>query len=102
MNGKALPGRLVAAQHAGDEQRAADIGGRNPEDSELQMPGAQQIARQERRQIEAEEIAGLGTVMCDASADEDLSEEEQRGDGHEFERGSLRLRRLEDRSERRP
>ena len=70
MDGTALPGRLVAAQHAGDEQRAADIGRRDPEDGELQMPGAQQIARQERRQIDAEEVAGLGAVMRDAAADQ--------------------------------
>ena len=69
MDGGALPGRLVAAQHAGDEQRAADIGRRDPEDGELQMPGAEQIARQERGQIDAEEVAGLGAVMRDATAE---------------------------------
>ena len=89
MDGAALPGRLAAAQHAGDEQRTADIGGRDPQDGELQMPGAQQVARQERGQIDAVEVAGLGAVMRDAAADERLAEEQQGGDGHEFERGSL-------------
>jgi hypothetical protein len=41
VNGAALPGGLAAAQHARDEQGTADISGSDPQDRELQMPGAQ-------------------------------------------------------------
>jgi len=80
-----LPGRLVAAQHAGHEQRTTDIGGCDPQDGELDMPDAQQVARQECGKVQAEEVAGLGPVMGDAAADESLGEEQQGGDGHELE-----------------
>ncbi len=41
VNGAALPGGLAAAQHARDEQGTADISGGDPQDRELEMPGAQ-------------------------------------------------------------
>src|SRR5271163_1815901 len=46
VTGAALPGGLAAAEHARDEQSAADISGSDPQDRELQMPGAQQVAGQ--------------------------------------------------------
>ena len=55
------------------------------------MPGAQQVAGQELRQIDAVEAAGIGAVMGDAAADERLPEEQKRGDRHEFERRALRV-----------
>src|SRR5262245_31330361 len=69
VNSAALPGRLPAAEQARDKQGTADISGGYPQDRELQMPGAQQVARQESRQIDAIETARIGSVMCNTTAD---------------------------------
>ena len=74
MDERALALRIAAAESRGDEQRAGHIGSRNPEDHRLQVPGAQQIARKHRRQVDAVEVAGLGAVVRDAAADQVLAQ----------------------------
>src|SRR5215469_11125440 len=91
MNGTALPGGLVPAEHAGDEQGTTDIGCGNPQNRELQMPGAQQVAGQELGEVDAIEAAGIGAVMRDTAADQSLTEEQKGGDGHKFQGRALRV-----------
>ena len=54
-----------AAQHRSEEEAASHVSGRDPEDRQLQMPGAQDVARQQARQVEAVEGARLDAVMRD-------------------------------------
>src|SRR5215831_3521151 len=89
VNRAALPGRLPAAEQSRDKQGTADISGGDPQDRELQMPSAQQVARQESCQIDAIETAGIGSVMRDATADQRLAEEQKSGDRHEFQGRAL-------------
>jgi hypothetical protein len=53
------------------------------------MPGPEQIARQERREVETVEARGVSAVVRGTAADECLREEEQRRQAHEFEGGDL-------------
>ena len=94
MDKRALSLRIAAAERGGDEQRAGHVGSRDPEDHRLQVPGAEQVAREHSRQVEAIEVAGLGTIVRDRAADQHLREEEQAGDHHELHRGGLGRRDL--------
>src|SRR5215469_10573857 len=98
MSGTPLPRGLAAAEHASDKQCSADIGGGDPKDRELQMPGAQKVAGQEACQIDAIEAPRIGTVMRDTTADQRLAEEQQGGDGHEFQGRTLRVAYRQNRS----
>ena len=57
------------------------------------MPRAQNLARQNRREIESVETARVGAVMRRAAADQGLREEEQCDDGEVFDRRALARRR---------
>ena len=94
MDERALSLRVATAERRGNEQRAGHVGGRDPEDHRLQVPRAQQVAREHSRQVEAVEVARLGPIVRERAADQDLGEEEQAGDHHELERGGLRRRDL--------
>ncbi len=48
-----LPGSIFAAEEGREEKRSRHVRGRNPEDRQLQMPGAHQVARQDRGQVNA-------------------------------------------------
>jgi hypothetical protein len=98
VNGAALPGGLATAEHARDEQGAADISGGDPQDRKLQMPSAQQVAGQQLGQIDAIEAPGIGSVMRDTTADQRLTEEQQGSDRHEFESRTLRVAHRQSRS----
>src|SRR5215813_9134107 len=89
VNRAALPGGFAAAKHAGDKQGTAHVSGGDPQDCELQMPGAQQVAGQEPGQIDAVEAPRIGSVMRDATADQRLAEEQQGSDRHEFQGRAL-------------
>ena len=78
------PAWLVAAQGAAEEQRRSYIGGRDPEDRHLQMPGAHQIARKNALQIEAIKAARIGTIMSNCAAHQRLRQQQQRHDHEEF------------------
>jgi hypothetical protein len=84
VNGAALPGGLAAAEHARDEQGTADISGGDPQDRQLQMPGAQEVAGQEPGEIDAVEATRIGAVMRHTAADQSLTEEQKGGDAHKF------------------
>ena len=83
------PARLVGAQRAAEEQRGGDIGGGDPEDRRLQMPGAQQVAREDAFQLEAVEAARIGAVMRDRAADQRLHQEQQRHHDEELHQRAL-------------
>src|SRR6516225_9324771 len=98
MSGGPLSGGLAPAEHAGDKQGTPDISGSDPQDRELQMPGAQQVAGQEPGQIDAVEAPRIGSVMRDTAADQRLAEEQQGGDSHEFQGRTLRVAYRQNRS----
>src|SRR5262249_61326026 len=72
VGGAPLARRRAAAEHPRDEQRARDIGAGDPEDGELQMPSAQEVAGQKDGEVDAVEAAGIGAVGGDAAADQGL------------------------------
>ena len=57
------------------------------------MPRAQDLARQNRGEIDSVKAAGAGAVMRCAATDERLREEEQRDDGEVLDRRALAGRR---------
>ena len=100
VDAQSLPGGFGSAEHARHVKRAADIGRRDPENRQLQMPGSQQVAGQVCGKVDAVEIARLGPVVRHGAADQRLSDEEQCGNRHEFERCQLSGRRRQGRSGR--
>ena len=58
------------------------------------MPRAQNLAWQDRREVDPVKAAGVGAVMGCASTDERLREKEQRDDGEVLDRRPLAGRRL--------
>ncbi len=72
-----LPGRFLHADGLGKEQTSRHIAGGDPEDGQLQMPGPQNIAGQDRRKIKAVEGAGIGPVMADSPAHQNLQQKKQ-------------------------
>jgi len=57
------------------------------------MPSAQEIARKQNRQVDTVETAGLGPIMSRCATDQRLTEEQQSGNRHEFDRRALRIGR---------
>ena len=74
---------------AAEEQRRGHVGGRDPEDRRLQMPGAHQVAREDPLQLEAVEAAGIGAVVRHRAADQRLHQEQQRHDHEELHQRAL-------------
>ena len=58
------------------------------------MPRAQNLTRQERREVDPVKAARVGPVMGRTSTDEDLGQEEQRDDGEVLDRRMLARCRL--------
>ena len=57
------------------------------------MPRAQNLARQNRREIDSVKAPGVGAVVRRTAADQDLRQEEQRDDGEVLDRRPLARRR---------
>ena len=77
----ALPARLGAADERREEEAARHPGGGDPEDGELEVPGAQQVVGEAAREVEAVEGARLDAVVGEGAAGEGLEQEQQRDDG---------------------
>src|SRR5690606_21903350 len=89
-----LVARLLDADDAAEKEGRRDIGRGDPEDRRLQVPGAQQVAREYLRQVEAVEIARLGPVVRQRAADQGLAEEQHRDDDEELDERLLAVGRL--------
>ena len=74
------PRRLGAADERREEEAARHPGGGDPEDRELQVPGAQQVVGEPAREVEAVEGARLDAVVGERAAGERLEQEQQRDD----------------------
>ena len=85
-----LARRVAPAQGGRQKQRARHISRGNPEQGQLQMPGAQQIAGQPQRQVDAVKVARVGPVMRYSAAHEGLSQKKQSHDDKIFQGGPLR------------
>ena len=72
-----LPLWLPAPERACEKKPARDVGGCDPEDRKLQMPGPQQVGRKDRSQIEAVKRARLGPVVGGCPSHEHLGEKEK-------------------------
>jgi hypothetical protein len=72
-----LPPRLAARDHRGEEDSSGEERGRDPENRQLQVPGAHQVVGEPLRQVDAEKVGQLGAVVLRGCADEDLDEEER-------------------------
>ena len=72
--------RFGLTEGGGQQQAAGHIAGGDPEQGQLQVPGAQDVAGQVLGQVDAVEIAGIGPVVRQGAADHDLDQEEQRDD----------------------
>ena len=70
----------------------ADIGGGDPEDRQLQMPGAQDVAREDRGDVDAVKAPRVGPVVGGGPAHQCLREEEERDDHEVLDRGPLARR----------
>ena len=88
-----LRARLGATDDRREEQSAGYIGCGDPEDRELQMPGAQNLAGQNRREIKSVEAARVGAVVRRAAADQGLRKEQQRNHREVLDRRALTRRR---------
>jgi hypothetical protein len=55
-----------------NEQTAGQKRGRNPENRELEMPGAQELTREDARNVDAIETRRVGSEVRNSAADEDL------------------------------
>ena len=88
---------LVLGLAPGDHRRQEDAGrderGGHPEQRELDVPGAQQVVREDLRQVEAEEVVDLGAVVLRRRADQGLQQEQRRH--HEEEPRARALRGCE-------
>jgi hypothetical protein len=57
---------------------AGDERGGDPEDRQLDVPGAHQVVREDLREVEAEEPADLGAVVLRCRPDQRLQQEQRR------------------------
>src|SRR6185503_12457395 len=58
-----LPLWIATSDRRGKQETSADIGGRDPKDGQLQVPGSQQIAWKKVRNVEAVEALRIRPVM---------------------------------------
>ena len=88
---RALALGLAPGDHRREEDARRDERGRDPEDRELDVPGAHQVVREDRGEVEAEEAAELRPVVLRGGPDERLDQEQRRH--HEEEPRARALRR---------
>ena len=85
---------LVARLVTGDERSEEDAGReerrRHPEDRELDVPGAREVVRKQRREVDAEEAGEIRAIVLRRAADHHLHEKQ--GGHHEEEPGAGALR----------
>ena len=92
-----LATRLLAT-HPGRQEKAAAYPGRSdPEDRELEVPGAHQRVGQEPSEVEAVEASRLHAVVGKRASQERLRQEEERHHGKEPPGGPLARRQFESR-----
>ena len=87
----ALMLRLAPGDHRGQEDPRRDERGGDPEERELDVPGAHEVVGEDLRQVEAEEAVDLRPVVLRGRPDEGLNQEQ--GGHHEEEPGRGPLRR---------
>ena len=87
-----LSARLAAGNHRCEKDAGCQIGGRDPEDGELQMPGANYIEGQDATEVNAEEGLQIGAVVFGGATEQRLHDEQGCHDeeepGAHFLRGS--------------
>ena len=69
--------RLAPADHRRQEDSGGQERSGDPEDRQLQMPGARDIEGQNPRQIDSEETRDLGAVVLRRGADQRLQQEQR-------------------------
>ena len=84
---------LAPGDHRREEDAGRDERRRDPEQRELDVPGAHQVVGEDAREVEAEEAADVGPVVLARRPDERLDQEQRRH--HEEEPGAGALRRRE-------
>ena len=89
----ALAARFAAGDHRHEKNARRQIRRGDPENRQLQMPGAGDVERQHARQIEAEKVGKFRAIMFPRAAQKRLHQKQQRHD--EEEPGARPLRRRE-------
>ena len=87
----ALAARFAAGDHRHEKNARRQIRRGDPENRQLQMPGAGDVERQHARQIEAEKVGKFRAIMFPGAAQKRLHQKQQRHD--EEEPGARALRR---------
>jgi len=72
VNAQRMSTRFLLAQGRGQQQAAGYIGGGNPENGQLKMPGSQNVARQVLGQVDAVETSGIGPIVGQGATDHNL------------------------------
>jgi hypothetical protein len=84
-----LAARLLPPHERRQEQPARHPRRRDPEDRELQVPGAEQAVGQQGCDVEAVEGPRLDAVVGERAAGQGLEQEESRDDSEELAGGAL-------------
>ena len=92
IHAKPLSFRFSAADCRNDVQAGRQPGGGDPENSDLQMPGARDRIGQPFRKRDSVEAAAFDTVVGDDRAQRDLDHPQRRHHEEVFDRGFLRRR----------
>ena len=80
---------LAAGDKWGDEDSSRQEGRGDPENRELDVPGARQVVGHPTRYVEAEEIGWLGAIMRRQAPGQGLNQEQDRGDHQEPDHRAL-------------
>ena len=75
-----MTARLASGDHRHEENAGGEIRCGDPENRQLQMPGAGDVERQNSRQIKAKKIGDFRTIMFRRPTHQCLQEKQQRHD----------------------